>query len=580
VEDDMFDDLRHGARALSHDKGWTAVVVLSLAVGIGANTALFSGINSLFLRTLPVRDPDSLVRLKWAGPNDMATDSSDYAFSNTDAAGRRVRSTFSYPMFRQFVADNRTMDDLFACAPVFYQTSVVVDGRADVAKAFVSSGNYYRVLGLTANPGRTIVPEDDRPSAPPVIVISARYWRTRFSSDPRVIGKAVLVNDVPVTIVGVIAPQFVDVQQAVSEGPDIAAPLAFISQLANAPTAPGEPILPLLERPTYWWLQVMGRLKPGVTAPQVQANLDNVFRHTARSGLDGYLASLTPEMREASINRSRKEIPQLLVDSGSRGIYDVSPADSRAIAILSVVVALMLAIVCANVANLMLSRAAVRRTELSVRLSLGATRQRLVRQLLTESLMLAAIGGALGVLVGRWGQQLLPMEVGRLAPLDWRVCVFAFVVTGLTGIVFGIAPAMRATDLNVSATLKDNSRSATGSRSLLSRALLVVQVAISLVLLVAAGLFLRTLQNLRSVDVGFDTRNLIVFRVSPMLNRYDDARTADCTSRSSSVCGVSRACDPWPCRIIPSWLEVAMGQRSSCTAVRTLPTIAIRSFVS
>jgi predicted permease len=522
----MWTDLRHGARTLLHDRSWTAVVVVSLALGIGANTALFSAVNSLFLRKLHVRDPDKLVRLKWSGRNDMSTDNSDYGFSGKDAAGVDLRSTFSYPMYRQFVTDNRTMDDLFACAPIFYRVSVVVDGQADVATAFISSGNYYRVLGLTANPGRTIVPADDQPTAPPVAVISARYWRARFGGDPRVIGKAVLLNNAPVTIVGVISPDLVDVQQAVREGPDIAAPLALVSQLANTPTAPGEPNIPLLERPTYWWLQVMGRLKPGVTAAQVQANLETVFQHTARAGLGAYLASLPPDVRSDSRNRNRTDVPHLRVDSGSRGIYDVNPSDSRAVAILSVVVVLILLIVCANVANLLLSRAAKRQKEISVRLSLGATRVRLVRQLLTESLLLAVMGGALGVLAGRWGQQLLPFTAGQVAPLDWRVLTFALAVTGLTGIAFGIAPALRATGMNVGATLKETSRSVAGSQSVLSRVLLVLQVAISLVLLMTAGLFLRTLQNLRNVDVGFNTRNLVVFRISPMLNQYDDVRTS------------------------------------------------------
>src|SRR5205823_11487031 len=170
-------------------------------------------------------------------------------------------------------------------------------------------------------------------------------------------------------------------------------------------------------------------------------------------------------------------------------------------------------------------RAATRQKEISVRLSLGATRGRLVRQLLTESLLLAGAGGALGVLVGRWGQQLLPGNAGQAAPLDWRVLPFVLAVTALTGIVFGIAPAMRATGINVSTALKETSRSVAGSRSLLGKSLLVLQVAVSIVLLVGAGLFLRTLQNLRNVDVGFNTRNLVLFRVSPSLNRYDDART-------------------------------------------------------
>ena len=540
----MFRDLVHGARTLLKDKGWTAIVVLSLALGIGANTALFSAVNGLFLKKLPVRDPDSLVRLKWAGKNDMVTDSSDYGYSAKDAAGRNVRSTFSYPMFQQFIADNRTMEDLVACAP-YSRANVVVDGQADIAKSFVTSGNYYRVLGLTASPGRTIVPEDDQPTAPPVAVISARFWRRRFGGDPRAIGKVVQVNNLPVTIVGVISPELIDSQQAVREGPDIALPIALIPQFADTPNNPGEPASPLLARPTYWWLQVMGRLKPGVTAQQVQANLEGVFQHTARAGLDSYLTSLSAEARGRSTNRNRTEVPQLRVDSASRGIYDVNTSDSSAVTILSVVVVLILLIVCANVANLLLSRAASRQREISIRLSLGATRGRLVRQLLTESLLLAALGGAFGVLVGQWGQQLLPGNAGQPVPLDWRVLAFVFGITGTTGLVFGIAPALRATGMNVSATLKESSRSVAGSRSVLSKALLVLQVAISLVLLIAAGLFLRTLQNLRNVDVGFNTRNLVLFRINPSLNRYDEARTAalyqQLAERLRSVAGVRSA---------------------------------------
>jgi predicted permease len=516
----MFGDLRHSARALLRDKAWTAVVVLSLALGIGANAALFSAINSMFLRKLPVRDPDTLVRLRWAGRNDMVTDSSDYGFS-----GLGVRSTFSYAMFREFAADNRTMDDVFACAPVFSKVSVAVDGQAEAATAFVSSGNYYRVLGLTANPGRTIEPSDDRPTAAPVAVISAPYWRRRFGADPRIVGKSILLNNASVTIVGVISPDLIDVQQAVREGPDIAAPLSLVPQLANTPAGRGEPNIPLLERPTYWWLQVMGRLRPGVTAAHVQANLEPVFQHTARAGLDAYLASLPPEVRAESTHRNRRDVPRLRVEPGSRGIYDTNTSDARSVTILSVVVVLVLLIVCANVANLLLSRASTRQREISVRLSLGATRARLVGQLLTESVLLAAAGGALGILVGRWGQQLLPVAAGQIAPFDWRVLTFVVTVAAATSIVSGIVPALRATGMNVSAALKETNRSVMGTRSVLSRALLVLQVAISIVLLIAAGLFLRTLQNLRSVDVGFNTRNLVVFRIVPMLNRYDDART-------------------------------------------------------
>jgi predicted permease len=530
----MLRDLRHAVRMLWQAKAWTAVVVVCLALGIGANTALFSAMNGLLLTTVPVRDPDSLVRLRWTGRNDMVTSSSDYGSVARGPGGENVRTTFSYPMFQQFVADNKTLADLFACAP-FGRVNVVVDGQAEIANAFISTGNYYQMLGVTARMGRTILPEDDRPDAPPVATISSRYWHTRFATDPAVVGKTVRVNNVLVTIVGVLSPQFTGVQQPVAEAPEIAVPLALDPQI-NPYDAKR------LSQPTYWWLQVMGRLKPGATPAQVQANLDATFRNTARAGLDAYLQGLSDSERDTAVNRNRKEIPRLLAQPGGRGIYDVNNNDLRAATILTVIVALVLLIVCANVANLLLSRATARQKELSVRLSLGATRWRLVRQLLTESLLLAALGGALGVVVGYWGKQLLPGPQGQLTSLDWRVLAFVIAVTALTGLVFGIAPALRGTRMNVSSALKETSRSVTGSRSILGKSLLVVQVAISLVLLVGAGLFLRTLHNLRQVDVGFNPQNLLLFRVTPQLNRYDEKRLAtlyqDMLERLATVPGV------------------------------------------
>src|SRR5260221_1870034 len=248
----MLTDLRHGVRTLLHTRGWTAVVVLSLALGIGANTALFSAVNGLFLTKLPVKDPDSLVRLRYAGKNDMVTSSSDYGTTRIPGT-KDGRATFSYPMFQQFVADNRTMEDLFACAP-YGRVNVVVDEQGDIANAFISTWTYYRMIGLTANPGRTILPEDDKPGAPPVAVISTKYWRSRFAGDPRAVGRVVRINNVPVTIVGVIAPELTSIQLAVQDGPDIAVPLALDSQLDFSPPGREAPPTPRLGQPTYWWL--------------------------------------------------------------------------------------------------------------------------------------------------------------------------------------------------------------------------------------------------------------------------------------------------------------------------------------
>jgi predicted permease len=531
----MLKDLRHAVRLLISARGWTAVVVLSLALGIGANTALFTVVNGMLLTKIPVSDPDTLVRLRYAGRNDMVTSSSDYGFMNKTPDGQNVRSTFSYPMYQQFVADNRTMRELFACAP-FGRVNLVVDGQAELASAFISSGNYYQVLGVHARAGRTIVPDDDRAEAPPVALISSRYWHSRFGTDPATVGRTIKVNNVPVTIVGILPPEFTGIQQPIAEPPDISLPLSLQPQMDPSASASR------LTQPTYWWLQVMGRLNPGATAAQVQGNLSGVFQATARAGLDSYLKSLTDTERNASYNHDRTRVPTLIVEPGARGIYDVNSSDLRSVTILGIVVALVLLIVCANVANLLLSRATTRQKELSVRLSLGATRGRLVRQLLTESLLLAGLGGALGIAVAYWGRQLLPGQQGQMPALDWRIFAFVAAVSCLTGIVFGIAPALRGTGMNVSSALKETSRSVIGSRSLLGRSLLVVQVALSIVLLIGSGLFLRTLSNLRHVDVGFNPENLLLFRVNPQLNRYDQKRSAafyrDAIERLGSIPGV------------------------------------------
>ena len=538
----MLKDLRHAARMLTQVKGWTAVIVVSLGLGIGANTALFSAVNAMLLTTVPVRDPATLVRFRSMGKNDMVTSSSGYGFLAKGPGGEEVRASFSYPMFQQFVADNGSMSDLAAFAP-FGRVNAIVHGEAELASAFVSSGNYYQMLGVNARLGRVLMAADDTPSAPPAAVISSKYWHARFGSDATIVGKTIAVSGVLVTIVGVLPPEFTGVQQPIADAPDISLPLALVPQLETPiRMSPQGAFTDRLVQPTYWWLQVMGRLKPGGTPAQVEGNLGTMFQHRARAGLDAFLKTLPDRERSAGWTRDRTEVPRLRVESGARGIYDANTNDLQSLTILMIVVALVLLIVCANVANLLLSRATTRQKELSVRLSLGATRARLIRQLLTESMLLAAMGGALGILVAYWGRQLLPGPPGQTLPIDWKVLAFVCAITVVTGIVFGIAPALRGTGINVSSALKETSRSVVAGRSLLGKALLVVQVAISLVLLIGAGLFLQTLQNLRHVDVGFDPQNLLLFRVNPSLNRYDEKKTIalyrDLLERIRAVPGV------------------------------------------
>ena len=531
----MMQDLRYAVRVLLQGKAWSAMVVLSLALGIGANTALFSAANGLLLRTIPVTDPDSLVRLRHIGRNQAATDIREYGY--IERGGElQAGSTFSYPMFQQFLRDNQTMSDLIAGAPMG-SINVVVDGQAEIASAFLASGNFHQALGVRAIRGRTLLPDDDRVDAPPAGVISAAFWNRRFGGDPAVIGKVISANDVLITIVGVTAPEFTGVQRAVADASDLTLPLALDPQL-NPNEAVGSA---RLSRATSWWLQIMGRLKPDATPEQVEGNLGGVFQAAAREGLADYLAALPAEERDTASNRNRTEVSRLQVSSAAQGLYDNNVTTTRAIAILSGVVGLILLLVCANVANLLLSRAAARQKEITLRLSIGATRVRLIRQLLTESLLLSSAGGSLGLVVAYWGRGLLPGTTGQ-APLDWRVLLFAAGVALLTGILFGLAPALRVTGASVNDVLKDGSRSVTGSRTLLTKSLLVVQVAISLMLLIGAGLFLRTVDNLRRVEVGFNPHNLVLFRVNPQLNRYDGPRIAalydQVAARMSAVPGV------------------------------------------
>ncbi len=515
----MLRDLRHAFRVLLKAKGWTLVVLVSLALGIGANTALFSAVNGLLIRTIPVANPDGLVRFRWAGDNDASRDVSAYGYTARTASGERVSASFSYPMFETLRDANDTMEGLVASTPT-RGLNLVINGRAEIGSGFTATGNYFAVLGVGARLGRVISPIDDSPAAEPVAMISHRFWERRFGLDREVIGTVIRVNDRPTTIVGVLPASFTGAQRPTGTAADIYLPLSTLrdpgaeNRLADA---------------TWWWLSIMGRVKPGVTPAQVQGNLDGVFRAAAGATIDAYVDGLTPEELTQSRNQNLTDVPGLLVDSGRQGVYDASPGSSRQALILGVVVVLVLLIVCANVATLLLSRAAVRQREIAVRLSVGATRSRLIRQLVTESVLLSMLGGALGVPIAYAARQLLPF--GQTTPFDWRVFAFVAAVSLATGLVFSLVPALRATRLELSGALKEHSRSVALSRTLLSRTLLVAQVAVSLVLLVGAGLFLKTLANLRGVDVGFNPSGLLLFQIDPTRSGYDPEESVALSDR-------------------------------------------------
>jgi predicted permease len=532
----MLHDLKHAVRMLLQSKGWTIVVLLSLSIGIGATTALFTAVNGLLLQTIPVPNPGTLTVLKWTGKNNMVRSSSDYGFS-LQHNGQNVRSTFSNAIYQQLKSANQSMTDVIAGTSL-ESFNFASDGSSEIATAFGVSGNYFKVLGVSAIVGRTIEESDEQPAAEPVAVVSHAFWQRRFAGDRSIVGKTVRLNNVPVTVVGVLPPWFIGIQRMAETSRDVFVPFLMEPRFVPA-TNPGlnpafGPVKARIDQPTTWYLQIAGRLKPDATIEQVKGNLAGPFAQAARGGMESFQAELTEAQRNMSFNqREGDAVPELLVLPGSRGIYDLDRTSSRSASVLSAVVVLLLLIVCANVANLLLSRAAARYREVSVRLSMGASRRRLVRQLLTESLLLSGTGGVLGILLGYWSKKLLPF--GQNTAIDWQVLAFVAGISVLTGLTFGLIPALRATQVDLASAMKENSRSVAGARTWLSKALLVTQVAVSVVLLIGAGLFVRTLQNLRSVDVGFNAANILMFRVNPALNGYSAERITGLYQRMQST---------------------------------------------
>jgi predicted permease len=517
----IWQDLRYGARMLLKQKGLTAIAVLSLALGIGANTALFSVVDAMLLKKLPVREPDRLVLFGARSPRDFSAGSYSGNSSRDPVTGERVMTSFPYQSFARFREQPGLLSDVFAFGGV--SLNVSADGQADVASGQAVSGNYYAGLGALAMIGRTITDEDDKASASPVAVLSYRYWQRRFSGDPGVIGKQINLNKVAFTVIGVTTPGFDGTGQAGSTR-DVTIPIAWEPQMYVDRERSN------MNGAGVWWLLIIGRLKPGATIEQARAQLEGVFH---QSVVEHRTARQTQAQAQGG-NQIKalepKDFPRLTMESGSQGEMNTRQFYAPSLYMLLGVVGLVLLIACANVANLLLARAASRRKEIGVRLALGASRWRLVRQLLTESVMLAGLGGALGILFALWIKDGL-LAVSDWGPkaleprLDWRVLGFTLALSMLTGIVFGIVPAWRATKVDLAPSLKDNARgSSAASRSLLSRGLVVTQVALSLLLLIGAGLFLRTLLNLQRVEPGFDTRNLLLFGVQPGLIGYKDEK--------------------------------------------------------
>ncbi|MCI0402319.1 MAG: ABC transporter permease, partial [Acidobacteria bacterium] len=489
LEDEMFQDLRFGIRLLLKHRVFTAVAVLSLALGVGANTAIFSLINTALLKTLPVKDPQQLVVFMVAGPQGTGTG-------------------FNYPLVEQFNRNNHSFTGIIAASTAgrMRLTEPGVGTQIELVQTGRVSGNFFSELGVGAVAGRTLTEDDDKPAgAQPVAVISYNFWKRRFGLDPGVVGRKITLDDFPFTIVGVAPPGFFGFE--VGSAPDLWWPIRMTPQVMPGSQA--------LNDSGHRWLFVMARLKPGVSVEQARAEMDAVFRQQLNEIAPERVASFTPAQRRNYFERNIQLV------AGGTGFTWLREQIKQPLLILMTIVGLVLLIACANVANLLLARAAGRRKEIAVRLAIGAGRWRLIRQLLTESLLLAALSGALGLLLAQLGARLLlaylPKERTATFDLtpDAQVLGFTLAVSLLTGILFGLAPALGATRLDLNSSLKDAVGGGAGRSRLTPHKLLIVtQVALSLFLLVGAGLFVRSLRNLKNLDAGFDRENVVLFSLN------------------------------------------------------------------
>ncbi len=498
--DGLIQDLRFALRMIAKNPGFTALVVLTLGLGIGANTAIFSLMDQVLLRALPVKDPERLVLLDGPGP----------------FRGRTFNDqTFSYPMYRDLRDRNTVLDGLVARFST--PASFSLGGQTERVTAEVVSGNYFEVLGVRPILGRAFSQGDDRtPGGHPVVVLSHGFWTRRFGADPKALNQTVNVNGYPMTIVGVAPRGFGGFE--VGSAADVFVPMMMKAQMT--------PTWDDLENRGTRWINVIGRLKEGVSREQADAGLNVAYRQI--------LAEEVEHIEDpGGTFRARYVAKHLDVLPGFRGISGLRRSFSTPLVMLMAMVGLVLLIACANVANLLVARATTRQRELAIRLALGAGRRQIVRQLVVESLGLGMMGGVAGLVVASWTGDLLiralPFD-GTSRALssspDLRVWSFTFGLSVLTGVLFGLVPAVQAARPALTGTLKEEAAAVVGGSSVRLRKILVVaQVALSLLLLVGAGLFARSLYNLRSLDPGFETDSLLTFSVDPTLNGHDQRAT-------------------------------------------------------
>jgi putative ABC transport system permease protein len=499
-------DLRLALRGLRRSPLFATVAILSLALGIGANTAIFTLIDQILLRKLPVANPDQLVMLYQQGSHNG---------SNT---GSRMHS---YPMYQDYQQRAEPLAEVLCRRLV--AASVRIDNQTERLQAEMVSGNFFTMLGVKPALGRVFNSQEDDQvyQGHPVVVLSYDYWTTRFSRDPSVVGKKMLVNDYPMAIVGVSAAGFLGFDPA--QPPQIRVPI-----LMKAVMVPDWTWLHMDDRRARW-VQVFARLKPGYTVESTRGALQGLFTQIRQ-----YEMTLPAAKDWSPYLRDRFMQGQMLVTSAAIGYSSLRNDFSTALIVLMCMVGLVLLIACANVANLLIARAYMRQKEIAVRLSLGASRGRLVRQMLVESLVLSSVGGVVGVALAvgltRGLLALVPSDGQPLsinAHPDARILLFTLGLTFATGIVFGLVPALRGSRPDPWTTLKDTvgSIAGTGGSLFLRKGLVASQVALSFLLLFGAGLFVRSLQNLKTTNTGVALDNLVTFQLSPVLSGYDAPRT-------------------------------------------------------
>jgi predicted permease len=504
----LVQDLRYAIRTFRKSPVFVIVAVLSLAFGIGANTAIFTLVDQVLLRLLPVKAPQQLVLLWGRGPH--------YGSNNG-------RYKLSYPMYEDFRDHNQVFSGMF-CR---WETSMSVsaDGRTERVDGELVSGTYFPVLGVGAALGRLFTAEDDKtPGGAPYAVISYRYWLGRFAGSPEVIGKKLIVNGHPLTVIGVSQAGFDGTDPGRS--PQIRVPVMMKTEMDTL----GSSFDYNFKSRRGRWVNVFGRMKPGVTEQQAKAALQPFFHQM-----------LEMEVREKDFEHTAPEVRQhfltMWIDllPASKGDSELRRQFSSALLVLTAIVGLVLLIACANVANLLIARATARQKEIAVRLALGASRSRIVSQLLIESLLLAVTGGLAGLALAVWMDRALlgflptgntPLTISSTP--DWRIMSFNLAVSLLTGIIFGLVPALQSTRPQLAGTLKDQVGSIAGGTSVgLRKALVAAQVTLSLLLLIGAGLFIRSLKNLKDLDPGFNTNNLVEFSIDPTRNGYKPERSLD-----------------------------------------------------